>query len=247
MCPRRSGLTPHHGTRTARYAVTIAATIGALAAMGVSSTLGNVHAHGLEQRLIAFIGTFAFFVFAVVAVRSLANELARIVDVRAGRDGGTAVRIIVSVIGFVLIAFVGLGLLSVSVQHLLIGGALTGVILGIAGQQALGNLFAGIVLLVSRPFTLDERVRIRAGSLGGVFDGTIRRIGLAYVSVETVDGLINIPNSVMLAVGVGPAPLGSSLPPPQPTPAPPTPAPPTPAPAQDPPTAPATDASAGDQ
>jgi small-conductance mechanosensitive channel len=195
--------------RAFRYTKAIVAAVLAFAAMGVSTTLGNIHSHDLSPRLFALIGALAFLICAVVAVRSLAGDLAKAVDLHAGRDGGTVVRIVVSVTGFVLIAFVALGLLSVSVQHLLIGGALTGVILGIAGQQALGNLFAGIVLLTARPFTLDEHVRVRSGSLGGVFDGVIRRIGLAYVTIETADGTVNVPNSVMLSVGVGPAPPGA--------------------------------------
>jgi small-conductance mechanosensitive channel len=36
-------------------------------------------------------------------------------------------------------------LLAVPVQHLLLGGALTGVVVGIAAQPALGNVFAGLV------------------------------------------------------------------------------------------------------
>jgi small-conductance mechanosensitive channel len=202
------GSSPTIGELRRRHRFTTAIVTGILAfvAMGVSSTFGNVHAHNLSQKLVAFLGTLAFFIFAIVAVQSLASALARVIDVRASRDGGAAVRILVSILGFVLTAFVGLGLLSVSVQHLLIGGALTGVILGIAGQQALGNLFAGIVLLTARPFTIDENVRIRAGSLGGALEGTVRRIGLAYVRIETADGILNVPNSVMLSAGVGPAP-----------------------------------------
>jgi small-conductance mechanosensitive channel len=203
--------------RAFRYTKTIVAAVLTFAAVGVSSTLGNVHSHGLSPRLFALLGALAFVICGVVAVRSLAGGLAKAVDVHAGRDGGTVVRIVVSVTGFVLVALVALGLLSVSVQRLVIGGALTGVILGIAGQQALGNLFAGLVLLTARPFTLDEHVRVRAGSLGGVFDGIIRRIGLAYVTIETADGTVNVPNSVMLSVGVGPAPPGApDIPPPSP-------------------------------
>jgi hypothetical protein len=39
-----------------------------------------------------------------------------------------------------------LSMLSVPVGHLLLGGAIAGVVLGIAAQQSLGNVFAGLVL-----------------------------------------------------------------------------------------------------
>lgn len=201
--------------RRGSFVLAAALAIAAFVAMGASTTFGNVHAHDLAQKLVAFLGTLVFVVLALLAVQTLASALARVIDLRAAsRSGGTAVRIIVSITGFVLVAFVGLGLLSVSVQHLLIGGALTGVILGIAGQQALGNVFAGLVLLVARPFTVDQRVRIRAGSLGGIMEGVVKRIGLAYVTVETAEGVVNVPNSVMLAAGVGPAPVATAPEPP---------------------------------
>ncbi len=45
-----------------------------------------------------------------------------------------------------------LTLLQVPIQKLLVSGAITGVVLGIAAEQALANLFTGLVLLTSRPF-----------------------------------------------------------------------------------------------
>ncbi|HMK62235.1 MAG TPA: mechanosensitive ion channel family protein [Acidimicrobiales bacterium] len=60
--------------------------------------------------------------------------------------------------------------------------------LRIAAQQALGNVFAGLGLLVARPFRLDQRVGVRAGSLGGVFDATVREMSVVYVTLETDEG-----------------------------------------------------------
>ena len=45
----------------------------------------------------------------------------------------------------------------------MVGGAFTAVILGLAAQQTLGNLFVGMVLLSARPFRVGERVRLSAG------------------------------------------------------------------------------------
>ena len=175
-------------------------------ALGVSSALGNIHGHTLHEKLVALIGALGFLVLAVLSVQSAAGALAGVVTPRAGKPGGTAVRVIASFVGYVVVLFIALGLLAVPVQHLLLGGALTGVIVGIAAQQALGNVFAGLVLLLARPFTLDERIRVRAGALGGVFEGVVRNMTLVYVTVETDDGPVNVPNSAMLASGVGPAP-----------------------------------------
>ena len=40
-------------------------------------------------------------------------------------------------------------------------------IIGLAAQQTLGNLIAGMVLLSARPFRVGERVRLQAGGIAG--------------------------------------------------------------------------------
>ena len=82
--------------RSFRYTKAIIAAALAFVAMGVSTTLGNVHGHGLSQRLFAILGALAFLICAVVAVRVFAGELAEAVGMHAGRDGGTVVRIVVT-------------------------------------------------------------------------------------------------------------------------------------------------------
>jgi small-conductance mechanosensitive channel len=178
--------------------------VGAVVALGVGSALGNIHARSLDTKLIALCAALAFLVLSLIAVRSLAGTLFAIVAFRAGRSGATAVRLIVTFVGGVVALFVALGMLAVPVQHLLLGGALTGVVVGIAAQQSLGNVFAGLVLLLARPFSVGDHIRVRAGSLGGEFDGTVRGMNLAYVTVDTGDGPLHVPNSGMLAAAVGP-------------------------------------------
>ena len=180
--------------------------IGAIVVLSVSSAMGNVHGHSLQPRLIAIIGATVFLVLAVIGIRACADGLSMLVGAAGGVSSVTAVKLIVSITGYTIAVFACLGLLGVPVQRLLVGGAVAGVILGIAAQQTLGNVFAGIVLLLARPFTLGEKVRVRAGALGGIFEGYVTAMNLVYVSIETEDGRVNVPNATLHAVGVGPAP-----------------------------------------
>jgi small-conductance mechanosensitive channel len=194
--------------RSARRRLTLAAVCGvaAVAVLSVSSDLGDVHGHSLQQKLFAILGATAFLVLSVVGVRACAEGLASLVGIAGGVSSVGAVRIVVGITGYTIVVFACLGLLGVPVQRLLVGGAVAGVILGIAAQQTLGNVFAGIVLLLARPFTLGERVRVRAGALGGVFEGVVTAMNLVYVTIETDEGRVNVPNATLLAVGIGPAP-----------------------------------------
>jgi small-conductance mechanosensitive channel len=99
-----------------------------------------------------------------------------------------------------------LALVAVPVEQLLVSGAITGVILGIAAQQSLSNVFAGLTLLFSRPFAVGEYITLRNGGLGGQFDGEVAAIGLTFTTLHTEEGPINLPNSAVLAAATGPRP-----------------------------------------
>jgi small conductance mechanosensitive channel len=84
------------------------------------------------------------------------------------------------------------------------GSAFTAVVLGLAAQQTLGNLFAGMVLLSARPFRVGERVRLQAGAVGGTIEGIVSSLGLLYTTLARGEDRILIPNNVVLAAAVVP-------------------------------------------
>jgi small conductance mechanosensitive channel len=87
---------------------------------------------------------------------------------------------------------------------LVAGSAFTAVVLGLAAQQTLGNLFAGMVLLSARPFRVGERVRLQAGAVGGIVEGIVSSLGLLYTTLARGEDRILIPNNVVLAAAVVP-------------------------------------------
>jgi small-conductance mechanosensitive channel len=89
-------------------------------------------------------------------------------------------------------------------RTLAVGGALTAVVVGLAAQQTLGNLFAGTVLLSARPFRVGERVRLQGGPLAGSVDGVVSSLGLLYTTLARGEDLIMVPNSVVLNSAVVP-------------------------------------------
>ena len=75
-------------------------------------------------------------------------------------------------------------------------------ILGLAAQQTLGNLFAGTLLLSAGPFRVGDRVRLQGGPLAGQIEGIASSLGLLYTTFATDEGSILVPNSVVLNVAV---------------------------------------------
>lgn len=168
--------------------------------------VGGVHAHALHDRVIAYACAAGFLVLGIIATRSAAGELARVSLHRAGPSAATPLRVAGLLFGYLIVALSVLDLLAVPVGKLLVGGAVTGVILGIAAQQSLANVFAGLVLLFARPYVPGEAIRVRSGALGGTIEGIVTTVGLLYTTLETADGVVNIPNAGLLAAAVGPSP-----------------------------------------
>ena len=158
---------------------------------------------GLGQ-ITAILGAVIFLVFGVVAVRSATKEILKTVPPGLGDNRKNALRWVCLLAGYLVVIFGTLGALNVPIERLLVGGAVTGVILGIAAQQSLGNVFAGLMLLLTRPFAIGDEIALRSGPLGGVLTGLVADMNLTYVKLVTDHGTILLPNSTILTAVVGP-------------------------------------------
>jgi small conductance mechanosensitive channel len=89
-------------------------------------------------------------------------------------------------------------------EALAVGGAITAVVFGLAAQQTLGNLIAGLVLISARPFRVGDRVRLQAGGLAGQLEGVVASLGLLYTTFAQGDDSIMVPNNIVLSAAVVP-------------------------------------------
>ncbi len=157
----------------------------------------------LASKVVAAAAAAATCLFGVVAVLEFGARIREVLQPVTGLAHAAIVRYTIVLLGILIVVSVTLALLKLPVSQLLVGGAITSIILGIAAQQALGNVFAGIVLLLSRPFVVGDMVRFRAGGLSGQIEGTVTEIGITYLRLETTEGTLHLPNSQVLAAVVG--------------------------------------------
>lgn len=188
----------------ATFSRLLVAAVVSTACLGVGDKLGGLLRHD-HLRWVVVGCAVGFVVFGVIAVRGAARQVARLSEPRAGIGAASALHLLCSIFGYVLVLLGLLQLLNVNLGALLVGGAITGVILGIAAQQTLGSFFAGLVLLFARPFIPGQRITVHSGALGGPFAGTITGAGLIYTTLMTEDGPIRLPNSGLLAAAIGAA------------------------------------------
>lgn len=184
----------------------------ALAGMVVATMLGQLfEPRGEDDRartassvLFALAGAGVLLGAGVAATRSFAKAVRRAMEEHTGDARGAALGTVVTFVGYFVVILSTLSALDVELQGLLLGGALTGVVVGIAAQQTLGNFFAGMVLLMVRPFTLGDYVVLRSSPLGGEYEGTVTDMSLFYVRMLTKRGPVVLPNAGVLAAAVGP-------------------------------------------
>jgi small-conductance mechanosensitive channel len=193
--------------RHARPWRSIFALILALLAV-IGSVLARQHAREVTDKLplelIAAGCAAAFFVFGFGATLGLSGRAREILLPRVGNAHATMVRLLLVLVGGLTTLVLTLQLLNLPVGQLVLGGALTGVLVGTAARQTLANLFAGIILLLSKPFVVGDDVHLWSGPLGGEFDGTVLEIGLTYVRLEASNGEFRLPNAQVLSAAVGP-------------------------------------------
>ena len=84
---------------------------------------------------------------------------------------------------------------------LLTGVSVVSILIGIAAQSTLGNLVAGLSLLLYRPFRIGDSVQLTVPA--GVETGTIEDLSLGYTVIRTGDNKqIMVPNSVMASQAI---------------------------------------------
>jgi small conductance mechanosensitive channel len=161
---------------------------------------------------IQHIGATPVRIVLILLILVLGLRLARDLGRAAGptflrrMDPGTAgtVGFLMRLSTMVITLALALHAAGVDTRTLAVGGAFTAVVLGLAAQQTLGNLFAGLVLLSARPFKVGVRVRLQAGALGGTLEGVVSSLGLMYTTLARGDDRVMIPNTQVLSAVVVP-------------------------------------------
>ena len=184
-------------------------------ALAIGAAVVSHHAVRIFQRYVEYpawadaIGyafAMVFLALGTVAVLGISAKARAIFEPRLGSAHAAVIRYALLLVGVILVLVITLQLFRVPVGQLVVGTALTSVLLGIAAQQSLSNIFAGMVLLLSRPFRVGDSIRLRAGALGGQLEGVVTEIGITYIRLDTGETIMSVPNSQVLAAAVGPIP-----------------------------------------
>lgn len=149
---------------------------------------------------------------AYLVARVLTRAATAVILRRGEFARGHAVRLFLNLLVAVAAILALSKVAGVSAESILLGSAFAGIVLGLAAQTVLANVFAGLLLVVSDPFRPGDRVGFVSSNYGIVgssyphemtypaYVGTVADIGLVY-TVVALDrgGLAKVPNNVVMS------------------------------------------------
>jgi small-conductance mechanosensitive channel len=134
-----------------------------------------------------------FSIFAIILVEFIGKAIIQAFKRRGIEPVGHNVRAILRGVVYIVLAIGIVSSLS-SNPGLAIGiGTVTGVIIAFATQNLVGNVFAGVMLAITRPVRIGDQVTVLASS------GEVKEIALIYTILEDGDNVYYVPSMVMFS------------------------------------------------
>jgi|TARA_B100000315_G_scaffold208622_1_gene204034 small-conductance mechanosensitive channel len=142
---------------------------------------------GYVPKLGLGFGLFIFFWFTANILKRIVMKLGGNFELDENINNllGRSLKGLVITVGIIS----SLGTLGVNVSALVAGLGLTGFALGYALKDSISNLLAGILILLYRPFVVEDRIHVDDN------EGIVKHIDLRYTTLENETGKILIPNS----------------------------------------------------
>lgn len=161
----------------------------------------------IVKPIFSFLGVHAKFIIGVLVNIVLIWAVCKVVDVFTKRielrlkskntDSPllnlmpVLGKIIKSIIVFLLLAGF-LQSFGYNVNSLIAGFGITGLAVGFAAKEAIGNIFGSFGLLADRVYKIGDYIKFNG------YEGTVENINLRSTTVRTLEGfIVNVPNNVL--------------------------------------------------
>ena len=135
----------------------------------------DIKGYSIHIRVAA---VFLLLILGWAIARALGRAVGPLLFRRMDPATAGTVGFLVRLTAGIAVLLFALSIAGLKPETLLAASAFTAVIVGLASQQTLGNVFAGVVLLSARPFRVGDRIRLQAGPLAGQIEGTVASLGL---------------------------------------------------------------------
>lgn len=156
----------------------------------------------------------AIVVYAII--RIMARFLERFLSKYMDKNKYHMVSFLFSVFGYFVLVLAVMAALGIDVSSIILGSTFVGLVLGLASQTVLSNLFGGMLLILTRPFKVGDHISLLAWQWGMAlpsyppkyfskdevrpsYDGYVDRVSINYTYLRGNDGRrIILPNGVLI-------------------------------------------------
>ena len=159
------------------------------------------------EPILKFLGVHAKFIIGVVVniilicgISSIIDIFSKNIDKKLRQKNSDSPllnllpvlsKILKAVIVFLLLAGF-LQSFGYNVTSLIAGFGITGLAVGFAAKEAIGNIFGSFGLLADRVYKIGDYIKFNG------YEGTVENINLRSTTVRTIDGyVVNVPNNVL--------------------------------------------------
>ncbi len=146
-----------------------------------------------------------------LAIRAVTRVIGRVAEPAFGMTRTRGLENVFQVLAWIVVFVFVFAVFGFNLTAALIGAGFLGIVLGLAAQQVLGNIFAGLSMLASKPFEIGDRVKLATSSYGltgstyshesetSGFTGVVQDVGIFFTRVQLDNGIPAVfPNSVVI-------------------------------------------------
>ena len=150
--------------------------------------------YSIYSRLPDFLfAVIIFIIFWIISI-ILKNMTQKILSIKSNHKNisdvlSKIVKNIILIIGFIS----SLGTLGMDVSAIVAGLGLTGFAFGFAFKDMLSNFISGVLIFIYEPFTIGDLIQVEGK------EGKVVNINLRYVTIESDNENILIPNSISVS------------------------------------------------
>ena len=160
----------------------------------------------------------AIVVYTIVKI--MARFLERFLSKYMNKSKYHTISFLFSVFGYFILVLAVMAALGINVTSIILGGTFIGLVLGLASQTVLSNLFGGMLLILTKPFSVGDYVSILAWQWGLIvpsyppkyfskdeirpsYDGHVMKISINYTYLRgNDDRVIILPNGVLIQASI---------------------------------------------
>ncbi|MCL5437775.1 MAG: mechanosensitive ion channel family protein [Candidatus Thermoplasmatota archaeon] len=206
-------------TANAMFLVSAGIIVTLFATLVILSQL-NDYMDVFPARYSSYFYALVVALFLYVLIRIITRYLKDFLSKFMSPAKAHSLSFIASLVGYFTLTVSVFYTIGINVSTVILGSAFISLILGLAAQSVLANTFAGLMLILARPFSVGQRISVLTWQYGFLlssyapkyfskdkitpsYSGKVTYISLNYTTLEDSYGnVVRIPNNVMIQASI---------------------------------------------